>query len=139
VSRRIYIAGAFAEKPLVKRYMRLVEGAGWAVVHDWTQFDYGMPDRELPRDVARHHAAEDLEMVRKADVFWMLVPEGHSKGSWVELGLAIELQHQRRVRFDDASPRIIVSGDVRASIFLEEADERYETHDAALERLKGWK
>jgi hypothetical protein len=126
--QRIFISASYTEKLVAREYMRAVESLGYYVTRDWTRHEYACTDRELPPELAKRHANEDLTGVQACNIFWMLVPTppATSKGAWLELGAALAIPHCR----------VIVSGDLRASIFLQLVDKGFETHDEALVWLK---
>jgi nucleoside 2-deoxyribosyltransferase len=72
----------------------------------------------------RESAARDLEGIRRADVFWLVVPKSKSEGAAVELGFAMAL-----------GKRIVISGEVGPrNIFalLAHEGDIFDEHDEAL-------
>ena len=128
---RVYVAGASAEKELCAGYMRRLRDEGIGVTFDWTGGTVGDDALLTPRERAVA-AANDLEGVRNADWFWLIVPakENPSRGCWFESGVA----HGMDVP-------MIASGDVSCSIFLSAFILR-ETHEEGFEFLveqrKAW-
>lgn len=127
--KKIYVAGASAELAMIQGFMAKLRASDkFSVTYDWTVdvAKHGSTGEGLTREERRGHAAKDIEGVREADLFWMLVPSGRGVGAWVELGAAIIRSHDC-----DVKPGIVVSGDL-SCIFTELADKRFATHDEAL-------
>lgn len=122
----IYVAGASAEVELVAGYIACLEAVGLHVTHDWTRAvresaAAGRTDRDLLESDRVTHASVDLDAVRRAELFWLVLPSSTSCGCWVELGAA--LTHRKLT---------LVSGDWRPSIFTALADRRFDRHEEAL-------
>lgn len=102
MSRACYIAGGSSERmdvvrPLIGRARML----GVEISHDWTRD----PNWDLGRMPTKHEllesATRDLEGIRRADIFWLVVSRHKSEGAAVELGFAMAL-----------GKRIVISGEV---------------------------
>jgi hypothetical protein len=112
------------------------EAIGYEVTHRWPEqvrrirHEQGRQDHELSERELRQIALDDLDGVRRADVFWLLVPETSSVGCWVELGWAYGLPLRMK-------PRILVSGPVYTP-FVRLADRIVDTDAEALRVLDGW-
>lgn len=128
----IYIAGSSQEAAIVADYMQRLRAAGHIITFDWTVSVLAAtePDSELPYSERVRHAREDVSGVYACDLFWLLVPKTGSRGAWVELGVALGFRQSMLARRS-----IFVSGDYRASIFTSLADEFYETHKEAYNRI----
>lgn len=111
--------------------MQRLREMGHDITHDWTKSVIahkakGQSDDVLSRADRYRYAAEDLDGVARADVFWLRVPANLSLGAWIEMGYAIGLRKT-----------IVVSGDHGRSIFTEIADMSYSTHNDAIEHFRG--
>ncbi|HEX6239984.1 MAG TPA: hypothetical protein VFZ61_03785 [Polyangiales bacterium] len=88
----VYVAGASRELPRVQRYVELLESSGLVqITHRW--FDavaaWGVGrDAELTLEQQANHAADDLTGVMDAALVWVLWPENHSAGAFIEFGFA---------------------------------------------------
>jgi hypothetical protein len=126
----IYVAGASSEMATCQFWMRKLENAGLTITHDWCaaieKVGSANPAEATLVELLKY-AELDRDGILNADVFWLLVPDGHSTGSWTELGLAL----YSRTVFQ--RPRIIVSGNWRRNIFCALADRRLDTHENAFE------
>lgn len=128
--KSIYVAGSSRERELVSAYQTALKAAGWWLAHDWVAQMNAchIPDVDLPIEAQRRYAEQDLAGVRRAQVFWLLVPSTPSIGAYVELGYALGLDTR-----DHGGPRVVVSG--LPSLFTSLADERYATHAEAFAAL----
>ena len=126
----IYLSGASSQLALCESYRNDLLEQGWTITRDWMQVirDKGGADAVLPVRDQRHCACADLEAVREAQVFWLLLPTPplRTTGAWVELGFALGLDPRHNKR-----PFIMISG-AWCSIFDQLADERFSTHNEAL-------
>ena len=126
----IYLSGASSELTLCESYRDKLLEQGWTITRDWMQVirDKGGADAILPVRDQRRLAIADLEAVREAQIFWLLLPTPPLRtiGAWVELGFALGLDPRH-----DKRPFIMISG-TWCSIFYQLADERFDSHDKAL-------
>lgn len=126
---RIYLAGGSAEMDLCASYMTRLRDAGHDITYDWAG-NVRKVGAANPRGASecdrQAWSLDDLDGVRAAETFWLLVPEKLSIGCWVEFGVAFR---------HSATRRLIVSGDWRKTIFTSLADERYDTHEEAFEAI----
>lgn len=130
---RIYVAGASAEVDIVAAYIAQLRAHGAHITHDWTTSvlaarEAKRSDRDLSEKDRALHACDDVDGVRRAGSFWLLVPDVATAGCgcWIELGYALANRS-----------RVVVSGDWRRSIFTALAHHRFDSHAAALSFLKG--
>ncbi len=128
---KIYVAGAYAARADVSRYLARLWGIGAEITLDWPAViaAAGKPDSELTAEERQHYAEMDLVAVEQADIVWLMIPVADSKGSWVKFGYAIAWARwtarlnavAAKFRPDAPplrQPRIIIaSGDQRACIF----------------------
>lgn len=131
---KVYIAGAYTERELVSSYMRRLEAAGVTITLDWPRIVTAAanPDCDLTHAERQRYAMGDLKGVAEADVLWLMIPKGGSKGAWVELGYALGLMNGGA-----KLPRsVLASGDDKASIFTS-VPEVYEVaaHEKAFDIL----
>lgn len=127
---KIYLAGASRELDLIRGYRDKLVAAGHVVTHDWVAvlgefIAAARKESDLDYEEMRSFSGEDLYGVRRAEAFWLLVPEAPSIGCWVELGHAIHVAMMRKTT-------IVVSGNEKKSIFLAQGHQFFPTHDAAL-------
>ena len=125
----IYIAGASTELYVIKKYMSAVRALGHTITVDWVALVESVGSanpRSAPHDMRHKWSQRDLDGVYSADILWLIIPDGHSIGCWLELGAAIGIKTVHK----------ICSGDWRTSIFTSLADRRFDSHDDALEWLK---
>ena len=121
---RVYVAGAAVEIDHAKLVIFELIRAGHTITHDWTkqvEVEFAAaPDRkenELPDDDCNRWSDADLAGVGLADAFVLIAPGGRrGRGSWVELGYAINEARQRR--YTSSPLRLYVIGPyARDSIF----------------------
>ena len=124
----LYVAGASKEVATIRAYVETLRQLGYEITHDWTEqvANSKMPDHEYADHDRARFALEDTQGVIKAKYFWLVIPENHSLGAWIELGCAIA-----------SKSVIIVSGDFRKSIFLEHAHHKFQKHEEALSYFRG--
>lgn len=125
----VYLAGSGDPRESVRvawAVKQIHECDGLTLAHDWaaTIKQYGRNPKDVSIEQRRAWAVGDLEAVRKAEVFWLLLPRTASVGAWVELGAAY-----------GSDRRIIVSGDDPGSVFVGLADGHFERDLQALEWL----
>jgi hypothetical protein len=83
----------------------------------------GMPDAAFASYEQRRFACGDLADLRRADLFWLLIPkERGSVGAWVELGHALALRHLEMVISGDLDRSIFVHACPRARLFGDHHD-----------------
>jgi hypothetical protein len=142
---RVYVASSYADKEkLAMPWIKRLRESEITISHDWTVKTKETPDApdsafapgatnelDLPLDIQRELALEDLEGVITADVVWIVAPPTGGCGCWIELGYAMSLRnqtwslrHQTRV-----APSILISGP-RRTIFASLA-EHFDAHDDA--------
>lgn len=122
--RTIYLAGGSSEASLVASYIAKVVAAGFRVTLDWTipVLANGGSDVGLSEADRCAHVMADMIAIRKASIFWLLMPERPSFGAGVELACAT----------GSKGCVAVVSGNWRASIFTSLTDRRFRHHDDAL-------
>jgi hypothetical protein len=125
---RIYLAGSSLEAWTVERYLIGLRAARFEICHEWpaSVIASSVPDGKLPEADRVRIAGDCLRGVLACDLFWLLVPSTPSTGAWVELGAAA----MRAPR-----PFMVFSGEWRRSLFTSVADERFDTHDEAYDRI----
>lgn len=131
---KVYVAGASKEIARCKAAMAAVRELGHEVTYDWTADIEAAagPDETLDRAHLAQVAIEDLRGVKRARLFWLLLPEGDSTGAWTELGYALGLG----VDYHADRPAIIVSGQRRRSCFWTLADHVFDTDGEAREWIR---
>jgi hypothetical protein len=77
---KVYVAGTWENRTLVKTIMSVVEGAGHVITTDWTTHEGDRDDE---------YAREDFEAVKACDVFVLMDPARASRGKFTELGMAL--------------------------------------------------
>jgi hypothetical protein len=98
-------------------------------------------DATIPHEERRKIATDEVAAVTSADYLWLLVPSYNgSKGSWVELGVAIGANRTldaRLGRFNDQIT-ILCSGDYRGSLFTSAVGiQCFDEHEHAYQFLIG--
>jgi hypothetical protein len=138
---RVYVAGASAERAEVAKYIERLRKAGAEITHDWVadiEASGGLANVGLTPAQRLEYALVDLEGVRDADIFWLLLPSGSTIGAWVELGAAITWGMTRNQATDGQSgkPHTIVSGDnVDRTIFTSLTTAVYGDHEDAYKAI----
>ena len=139
---KIYVAGASAERALVGHFIDKLRALGCQVTFDWVapiEADGGVCNEGLA-DVRRLELAQAaLDGVHEADIFWLIMPRGHSIGAWVELGAALTWRRARMLATDGTSglPRILVSGPAPDRTIFNALVTARETHVEAYEDIVG--
>jgi hypothetical protein len=127
---RVYVAGGFLERDLVREWMGRLREIGVTISHDWTESEASAPgvtsDDQLSAEQAIRYANGDIEGVRSADLVWHIVASYKgAQGSYFETGLAYGL-----------GKLIVVSGpDWRKSIFHYKTHP-FDTHAEAFEHIR---
>jgi nucleoside 2-deoxyribosyltransferase len=85
---RIYVAGKWFDKPLVKEYIAHFKALGHTITHDWTVIEDG--DHETLDELAEM-AEWDINGVRTSDVVVILIkdPVYPYRGTCCEMGAAL--------------------------------------------------
>ena len=118
---RVYVAGASRDLERTRAFIRGAIDAyaelGLEIVHDWAleaarSFAAGDCDATLGPNERLRRAKRCLDAVAQADVVIVLLPDGESRGAWIELGAALVLART-------GACRVVVSGDYRGTIFTE--------------------
>jgi len=91
---KIYVAASFEQKEEVRRAQRIPIQAGHEITLDWTahkQIAHSPNSEEL----SRQYAVDDVEGVKSADAYVLLLGDRKSAGAHIELGIAIgaSLEH----------------------------------------------
>lgn len=131
---RVYLAGASVEAQRCQALGEWVRRFGGEIAVPWWDdvLASKVHDRELSEEDRLRFAAKDLNGVHTSDLLWLVVPcDGHGRGAWVELGVALGLRAAGRSR-----PGVIVSGDCLSSIFTSFAFRQFATHEEALAWIK---
>jgi hypothetical protein len=129
----IYLAGASSEMDMCAEYMQTLRDLGHTITEDWVANIKRVGDAN-PLDATdmyrKKYARTDLEGVRHAFLFWLLVPEKPSNGCWVELGYALAMCQE--------IPHVMVvaSGNYKKSIFTALCDFQFPSHDSALQWIR---
>lgn len=120
----IFVSGSWQEREsLIIPMMDRLRALGFGISFDWTHGDRsGLHDSDLPVAVQASYARSDMRGVQDADYYWLILPTTPSKGSYVELGIAL-------ATYD--GPRVVVSGG-GSTIFAALADDRFDFHEDAL-------
>jgi hypothetical protein len=129
--KTIYLSGASAELSLCESYRDRILQKGFVLTLDWMKKirEVGIADTALSVQDQRRIALADLQAVRRADIFWLLLPSKYrvTIGAWVELGTAWG---------QPGTTRVIISGP-RHSIFDQIVTEslRFNEHEEAYSYL----
>lgn len=88
---KVYIAGSSKEITRAERWGSELRAYDIEVVSTWPEVIRKV-GKANPADATiaqyREWAKRDLDEVKRANVFWLLLPEGDTIGAWVELGHA---------------------------------------------------
>lgn len=118
---RVYVAGAYTEREMIAEYIARLIAAGVEITFDWPAniVQAGKPDHEFTHEERQLHSEKNIKGIEDADVFWLLIPSGASKGAWLELGYAHALMRWRPASEPVGPHRIavVVSGAAIASNF----------------------
>jgi hypothetical protein len=87
---KVYVSAKFNDKERVQSVYALLKQAGHTITHEWIHNKPSYPFSDDPAFTAQC-AAEDIEGVRRADVFILLSNAEPSMGASAELGAAIAL------------------------------------------------
>ncbi len=88
---KIYVAGRFHKKDIVKEVYKVLRDHGNEVIFDWTEHKYIRP-YECNMQEAREQAIACIKGVNECDVFIMLSDE-NGRGMYIEFGVAIALNN----------------------------------------------
>jgi len=83
----VYIASRTSERELVKKLNKFFKKNGFIAL-DWTWHTPTKPYEEH-KETAKDYSIEDLEMVKKSDIFILLTTESSGTGSTAEFGMAL--------------------------------------------------
>lgn len=140
---KIYVAGAYAERAVVSGYLRRLRHAGMEITLDWPAYiaSLGKPDWELTYPERQKAAEFDLKGVEDCEIFWLMIPDNQSKGSWVELGYALGfIRALMRVDLPRAyGPRTMVASGNQVACIFTSADGIvvFNSHERAFEAITG--
>lgn len=86
-TKRIYVAGQYERKNVIKQVIEDLKHSGYSITHDWTKTENVM-NMNL-----KESAASDIEGVRQADVLVCIMdnPAHEYRGTWTEVGCALGL------------------------------------------------
>lgn len=84
----IYVASRFTQKKKIKKINELLRSHGHKIVFDWTDHKDIQP-YDKNAEYAKIYAKDDLNGVKKCDVFILLTSHEPGAGSSTELGAAI--------------------------------------------------
>ncbi len=133
---KVYVASGSDERSVAADYMKRLRQAGIELTLDWNaviEAHGGMTNRGLPEEARLKIARAEVGAVERADVFWLIVPQGPSCGCWVELGVAHTLSSFR------PHTHVVASGDIHKSVFTSLADTCFPKHEDALAAIIGMK
>lgn len=82
---KIYVAGRFEDKVKVKKLYRIIKKNGHEISADWTNHK---PYKKYP-ELAKGYTIEDINGVKKCDVFILITNGKPGVGSAIELGVAM--------------------------------------------------
>lgn len=91
MAERIYIAASFEQREEVRSlYKKLIE-AGHKITADWTQHKElaQIESEEERRQLKVDYAIEDVDGVKTATVYALLIGDRKSTGAHIELGIAL--------------------------------------------------
>ena len=131
----VYVAGSVRER--MERAVPVIaqlRAAGVEITLDWTtdidpSASESRSDADVPDDVRRRAAEDDMDGVRRADFVLLLAPdERGSSGAWVELGVALALkipvvvtgQMARRTIFTSMAHRVFATDAEGVSFLVHE-------------------
>jgi hypothetical protein len=109
--KSVYLAGSALDMGRAAGWHRRLTDAGIVVVSTWIEnvSTVGSSNpRGAPRGNRFRWARGCLAEIERAEIFWMLVPDGDrpTRGAWAELGFAYGLARM-----------LVSSGDITSSIF----------------------
>jgi len=86
---KLYIAGKFSEKELIRKYMDEAIKLGHTITHDWTSFENEGDDIER----MKRSAEKDIQAVRDCDCIIAILtdPKYAYRGSFSEIGGSLAL------------------------------------------------
>lgn len=87
MTNKVYLAGKWADKPLILEFMNQIKGLGFEITHDWTKNEKTTND---PSELA-NFAKLDIDGVVNADIYIGVFtdPKYAYRGTFTELGAAI--------------------------------------------------
>lgn len=102
---RVYVAGAYCDKPTVQQVQNELKTMGYFITHDWTT---------ATNTTAREDALYDERGVKQADVVVLVfsVPGHAYRGTFTEMGMALGLG---KIVF----ALCLVDGDYKHNVFLQ--------------------
>ncbi|MBS3172357.1 hypothetical protein J4438_02145 [Candidatus Woesearchaeota archaeon] len=107
---KFYIAAKFELKEQVREIYGILHNLGHEITLDWTTHlpikPYGQN-----QEIAKKYTAEDIDGIRKADVFILLSKDATGTGTFVELGSAI------LSNLNNGKPLVYVIGEDTTSMF----------------------
>jgi hypothetical protein len=106
---KIYIAARFEKREEIRELHRMLEARGHEISGDWTTHRPIKPYEAHP-ELAEQYAVEDIDGVKKSDVFILLTDEAGT-GMYVELGAALFSNSKT------GKPKIYVVGGSLTSVF----------------------
>lgn len=83
--KKIFVAGGSSERGEVAAAIALLRAAGWEITFDWPELMKSEPDTKAPRFLEKLGMGLKNGM-RRADIFWLLLPREKSEGSSFEFG-----------------------------------------------------
>ena len=134
---KIYIAGASAELARCKEAITIAREAGLEITQDWTlvvEMAASLtPEAASDPAFLKRCAAEDMQGIEAADVFWLLLPEAESQGALFEFGYAVRERGQRYTDDDlDRALEILISGPRVKTVLWTQADRKFTSDAEAL-------
>lgn len=104
---KIYVAGKFEEKDLVRQIQKALVERGHEITHDWTREDAGTRKGLALHSYLRACGIADLMGVQDADAVLMLNHK-NGYGLMTELGIALA----------EGIPVVLMNADVRDTVFF---------------------
>lgn len=127
---KVYVAGKFEDKPLIRELQEKLNAAGHTLAYDWTTHKPIKPYAEN-QDLASQYSVNELNGIINSDVFIYL---SHEKGTTLlmEFGAALALQKSR------GKPIVYAVGDYndRSPWFFNPLIKRRNTIEEVISELK---
>lgn len=105
MSEKVYVAASFEQREETKEAHRLLMEAGHEITADWTTHREiaGLESEEERKALKIQYAIEDVEGVKQASTYILLLGERKSTGAHIEFGIALgaELKNILVVGKDD--------------------------------------
>ena len=88
---KVYVAASFEQTEEVREVQRLLREAGHTITADWTVHEEiaNLPTEKERNELRKRYVIEDVEGVKSASTYILLLGDRKSTGAHIELGIAI--------------------------------------------------